>query len=105
MLTGSIRTGLVLTLTLATIAGATGAEAAASRGPGHGAVSRESATPPAPTSPEARRRWALARMNEAAAERRRCPERFRAPADVRACEARFARQYQNFNEIYIEASR
>lgn len=102
MLKRATTRGLVLTaLTLATIASGGLADAASHR-PGK---SGEGAASAAPASPEARRHWALARMSEAAAERRRCPERFRAPADVRECEARFTRQYRAFNEIYIEASR
>ena len=61
--------------------------------------------PPAPAAPEARRRWALARMDETWAEQRRCRERFRRPAEVTECEARYARRYRVFNEIYLEAGR
>jgi len=61
--------------------------------------------PPAPVTPEARRRWALARMDEMVAEQRRCRERFRRPADVSECEARYARRHRVFNEIYLEAQR
>src|SRR5262249_34438489 len=59
--------------------------------------------PPAPVAPEARRRWALARMDEMVAEQRRCRERFRRPADISECEARYARRHRVFNEIYLEA--
>ena len=105
MLRRATTRGLVLTtLTLAAIA-SSGLAEAASRRPGKSAEGAASVVPAAPSSPEARRHWALARMSEAAAERRRCSERFRAPADVRDCEARFTRQYRAFNEIYIEASR
>jgi hypothetical protein len=54
---------------------------------------------------EARRRWALARMDEMAQERLRCHERFRAPREVRDCQAEFERRHRAFNEIYLEASR
>ena len=59
----------------------------------------------APREPEARRRWALARMDEMAQERLRCHERFRAPREVRDCQAEFERRHRAFNEIYIEAGR
>jgi hypothetical protein len=59
----------------------------------------------APRDPEARRRWALARMDEMAQERLRCHERFRAPREVRDCQAEFERRHRAYNEIYIEAAR
>ena len=59
----------------------------------------------APRDPEARRRWALARMDEMAQERLRCHERFRAPRAVRDCQAEFERRHRAYNEIYIEAAR
>ena len=63
---------------------------------------------PDQTSPrdrEARRRWALARMDEMAKERLRCHDRFRTPLEVRNCQSEFERRYHAYNDIYIEASR
>ena len=54
---------------------------------------------------EARRRWALARMDEMARERLRCPERFRKPPDIRDCQNEFERRYRAYNDLYIEMSR
>jgi hypothetical protein len=54
---------------------------------------------------EARRRWALARMDEMARERLRCYERFRAPQEIRECQVEFERRHRAYNEVYIEASR
>lgn len=54
---------------------------------------------------EARRRWALARMDEVANERLRCRQRFRERTRVEACEAEHARRYREYNEIYLEAAR
>ena len=59
----------------------------------------------APRDREARRRWALARMDEMAGERLRCRERFKAPRQVRECEADFERRHRAYNEVYLEASR
>src|SRR5262245_1157850 len=59
----------------------------------------------APRDREARRRWALARMDEMAAERLRCRDRFRAEQQVRDCQADFERRHRAFNEIYLEATR
>jgi hypothetical protein len=71
------------------------------------APSDASANGPAaqPREPEARRRWALARMDEMAAERLRCHERFRTPKQIRDCQAEFERRYRAYNELYIEATR
>jgi hypothetical protein len=77
----------VLPMMVSSGAGATGAE------------------PAAPRDREARRRWALARMDEMASERVRCHERFRTPREVRECQAEFERRYRAYNEVYIEASR
>jgi hypothetical protein len=52
-----------------------------------------------------RRRWALARMDEMANERRRCRERYAKPRDVAHCEAEFTRRFNQYNEIYLEAAR
>jgi hypothetical protein len=63
---------------------------------------------PEPASPrdrEARRRWALARMDEMAGERLRCRERFKVPQKVRECETEFERRHRAYNEVYLEASR
>jgi hypothetical protein len=54
---------------------------------------------------EARRRWALARMDEVARDRQRCAERFRTPREVRECERPLERAYRRYNEAYLEASR
>jgi hypothetical protein len=54
---------------------------------------------------EARRQWALARMDEMAQERMRCHERFREPRAVRDCQAEFERRHRAYNEVYIEAAR
>jgi hypothetical protein len=59
----------------------------------------------APRDREARRRWALARMDEMARERLRCHERFRAAEEVRGCQAEFERRHRAYNEVYIEATR
>ena len=59
----------------------------------------------APRDREARRRWALARMDEMAQERLRCHERFQTPRQIRDCRAEFERRHRAYNEIYIEAAR
>jgi hypothetical protein len=71
------------------------------------AVRAESAgsDPASPRDREARRRWALARMDEMASERLRCRERFKVPRQVRECEAEFERRHRAYNEVYLEASR
>jgi hypothetical protein len=58
-----------------------------------------------PRDREARRRWALARMDEMAGERLRCRERFKEPRLVHECETSFDRRRQAYNAIYMEASR
>src|SRR5262245_4121761 len=58
-----------------------------------------------PRDREARRRWALARMDEMAQERLRCRDRFKVPHQIRECEADFERRHRAYNEIYIEAAR
>jgi hypothetical protein len=58
-----------------------------------------------PEAKAARRRWALAKMDEMANERLRCRERFKARGQVEACEAEFTRRFREYNEIYLEASR
>ena len=58
-----------------------------------------------PRDRDARRRWALARMDEMAGERLRCRERFKVPRQVRECEVEFERRHRAYNEIYLEASR
>jgi len=60
---------------------------------------------PAPRDREARRRWALARMDEMSRERLRCHDRFRDPRAIRECQAEFERRHGAYNEIYIEAAR
>jgi hypothetical protein len=59
----------------------------------------------APRDREARRRWALARMDEMANQRLGCHEKFRTPREVRECQAEFERRYRAYNEIYIETTR
>ena len=58
-----------------------------------------------PRDREARRRWALARMDEMASERLRCRERFKIPRLVRDCETEFERRHRAYNEVYQEAIR
>jgi hypothetical protein len=60
---------------------------------------------PAPRDRAARRRWALARMDEMGRERQRCRERFRDARRREECEAEFARLYRGYNEVYLEAAR
>jgi hypothetical protein len=73
------------------------------------AVSREAGAAgsgqTAPRDREARRRWALARMDEMAQERLRCRERFKEPRQVQECEADFQRRHRAYNELYLEAIR
>ena len=69
---------------------------------GAGAVSPE---PGPPRDREARRRWALARMDEMVGERLRCYQRFRTQREVRDCQAEFERRYRAYNDLYIEAAR
>jgi hypothetical protein len=58
-----------------------------------------------PRDREARRRWALAQMDEMARERLRCSERFRSPKEIRDCQVVFEQRHRAYNEIYIEAAR
>jgi hypothetical protein len=58
-----------------------------------------------PRDREARRRWALARMDEMASERLRCRERLKIPRLVRDCEEDFERRHRAYNEVYQEAIR
>jgi hypothetical protein len=67
------------------------------------AAGSDQTTPP--RDPEARRRWALTRMDEMARERLRCHERFKEPRDIRACQAEFERRHRAYNEVYMEAAR
>ena len=53
----------------------------------------------------ARRRWALAKMDEMANERLRCRERFQKRPEVERCEAAHERRYQEYNQMYLEAAR
>jgi hypothetical protein len=53
----------------------------------------------------ARRRWALAKMDEMANEVRRCQTRFQKKREIEVCETEFNRKLRQYNEIYIEASR
>jgi len=69
-------------------------------------VARAAGPEPAPPRDrEARRRWALARMDEMAGERLRCYERYRTPREVRECQLEFERRYRAYNDIYIETTR
>jgi hypothetical protein len=63
------------------------------------------AEPTVPRDRDARRRWALARMDEMASERLRCPGRFKTPREIRDCQADFERRYRVYNDIYIETTR
>ena len=54
---------------------------------------------------EARRRWALARLDEVADERRRCAERFQSAQKIRDCQADCDRRRRVYNEVYLEALR
>jgi hypothetical protein len=58
-----------------------------------------------PESREARRRWALARMDEMASEALRCRQRFQKKREIETCEAEFTRKFRQYNEMYIDASR
>jgi len=58
-----------------------------------------------PEAKAARRRWALARMDEMAHERLRCRERFQKRREVERCEADYDRRFQEYNEMYLEAAR
>jgi len=69
------------------------------------AASATSTEPAAPHDREARRRWALARMDEMASERLRCHVRFKTPREIRDCQAEFERRYRAYNDIYIETTR
>jgi hypothetical protein len=53
----------------------------------------------------ARRRWALARMDEMANERLRCRHRFEKRREIETCEASFDRRFREYNEIYVESAR
>jgi hypothetical protein len=87
-----------LTATVGTALAAARGEAwaAPGGGPGPGGPPRDR---------EARRRWALARMDEMAQERLRCRERLRVPRQVQECEREFERRHRAYNEIYLEAVR
>ena len=76
---------------------AAGVLAARPAGAGAGGPTREDR--------EARRRWALARMDEMARERLRCHDRYREPREIRTCQAEFERRHREYNEVYIEATR
>ena len=61
-----------------------------------------------PAQPEgraARRRWALARMDEMDNERMRCRERFARKREIEICEADYTRRFRHYNELYLELSR
>jgi hypothetical protein len=63
---------------------------------------RESAGPEAKA---ARRRWALAKMDEMDNERLRCRTRFTRKRDIEACEADYTRRFRQYNEVYLEGLR
>ena len=67
--------------------------------------SAERHEPAPPEGRAARRRWALARMDEMDNERLRCKARFSKKREVEACEADYTRRFRHYNEIYLEASR
>jgi hypothetical protein len=54
---------------------------------------------------EARRRWALFKMDEMANEKLRCRVVFETKCGIALCEADYDRRFRHYNEIYIEASR
>ena len=58
-----------------------------------------------PEAKAARRRWALARMDEMANERLRCRQRFQKRREIDTCEATLDRRVREYNEIYLEAAR
>src|SRR5262245_31075063 len=66
-----------------------------------GAAADGSGPMAAPRDREARRRWALARMDEMGQERLRCHDRFRNAQQVRDCQEAFERRYRAYNEIYL----
>lgn len=70
-----------------------------------GAAGEGSAAGGPPEERAARRRWALARMDEMAGERRRCRDRFREVRQIAECEHRFQMRFQEYNRLYLEASR
>ncbi len=92
-----MRRGIVAGLVLALAVGGLGTADAGSRLP--------EKEPPGTSDKAARRRWALARMDEMANERLRCRERFTRQREVEACEADFTRRFRGYNEIYLEAAR
>ncbi len=83
--------------------GVIAAAAPASEPPGVPPPGRRQATDPEARA--ARRRWALAKMDEMANEARRCPERFTVRRQVEECRAEYERRLRLYNEVYIEASR
>jgi hypothetical protein len=67
-----------------------------------------SATGPDSTAPrdrEARRRWALARMDEISRDRLRCHDKFHKLREIRNCQEELERRYRAYNDIYLEALR
>jgi hypothetical protein len=94
---GRVATGWVMGLLLA---GALGADlaTAALQGP-------ERREPAGQDAKAARRRWALAKMDEMDNERLRCRARLTKKHDVEACEANYARRFREYNEIYLEGLR
>ena len=70
-----------------------------------GALTAIAAAEPGPEARAARRRWALARMDEMANERLRCRERFTKPTEVARCEADYTRRFREYNELYLESTR
>jgi len=58
-----------------------------------------------PEERAARRRWALAKMDEMAAERLRCQERLRESRQIAECEHRYQVLYREYNRLFLEAAR
>lgn len=90
---------------LALAVGALGAESIGGETLAAGSERAVRRRPPGPVEKAERRRWALAKMDEVANERRRCRDRHTAPRQVEACEAELARRFREYNEIYLEAAR
>jgi hypothetical protein len=82
------------------LVGAAGTDLAAAALPG-----TERREPAGLDAKAARRRWALARMDEMDTERLRCRARFTKKHEVEACEADYTRRFRQYNEIYLEGLR
>jgi hypothetical protein len=82
------------------LVGAAGTDLAAAALPG-----TERREPAGLDAKAARRRWALARMDEMDNERLRCRVRFTKKHEIEACEADFTRRFRQYNDIYLEGLR